>query len=70
MEKFCKSVLIYGLIIIGIISFLLIGFGVLLILNSDLILQVIIRGLASSCILFGTVGIFFILIGILRGLTR
>lgn len=68
MEKFCKMIIIYGLIAMGIISLLLIGFGVLLILDSSLVLQLLICGIAGICILLGAVGIFSILIGALRGL--
>lgn len=69
MERFCKAILIYGLIVTGIISLLLIGLGVLLILDSSLVLQIVIWGFASICILLGAAGIFSILIGALRSLT-
>lgn len=68
MDKFCKEILIYGLIITSIISFLLIGFGVLLILNLELVLLVIVWGFAGICILLGVVSILSLLIGTLRGL--
>lgn len=70
MEKFCKAALIYGLIMTAIISLLLIGLGILMILKSEFILQIIIWGCASICILFGTVGIFSILIASFLCLTR
>lgn len=70
MEKFCKAVLVYGLIMMAIISLLLIGLGILMLLNSELVLQIVIWGIAGICILFGAVGIFSMLIGAFMCLTR
>lgn len=70
MEKFCKVILIFGLIVSVIVSLLLIVFGIMLILNPGLILQIVIWAVAGICISFGVITLFSLLIKTLRGMAK